>query len=72
MTDNDRESDSDVSPSVQIERPHNGETGTAERLALNRTGSFEWDLDARTLDIDVAGLLVFGMDPRTRSPGRGI
>ncbi|MFJ4499612.1 SpoIIE family protein phosphatase [Streptomyces sp. NPDC088864] len=40
-----------------------GETGTAERLALNRTGSFEWDLDARTLDIDTAGLLVFGLDP---------
>lgn len=40
-----------------------GETGTAERLALNRTGSFEWDLDARTLDIDEAGLLVFGLDP---------
>lgn len=68
MTDNDRESDSDASPHVQIERPHNGETGTAERLALNRTGSFEWDLDARTLDIDAAGLLVFGVDPRTRSP----
>lgn len=39
------------------------ETGTAERLALNRTGSFEWDLDAGTMDIDEAGLLVFGVDP---------
>ncbi|THA68648.1 protein phosphatase [Streptomyces sp. A0958] len=39
------------------------ETGTAERLALNRTGSFEWDLDAGTIDIDEAGLLVFGVDP---------
>ncbi|MEU3225248.1 SpoIIE family protein phosphatase [Streptomyces sp. NPDC006976] len=40
-----------------------GETGTAERLAMNRTGSFEWDLGAGTLDIDEAGLLVFGLDP---------
>ncbi|MFC8535641.1 SpoIIE family protein phosphatase [Streptomyces sp. NPDC057249] len=40
-----------------------GETGTAERLALNRTGSFEWDLDGWTLDVDEAGLLVFGLDP---------
>ncbi|MFD7969653.1 SpoIIE family protein phosphatase [Streptomyces clavifer] len=39
------------------------ETGTAERLAMNRTGSFEWDLDARILDIDEAGLMVFGVDP---------
>lgn len=39
------------------------ETGTAERLALNRTGSFEWDLDAGTMDIDEAGLLVFGVAP---------
>ncbi|MFF7339925.1 SpoIIE family protein phosphatase [Streptomyces sp. NPDC008163] len=39
------------------------ETDTAERLALNRTGSFDWDLDARTLDMDEAGLLVFGLDP---------
>ncbi|MGC4948692.1 SpoIIE family protein phosphatase [Streptomyces sp. DT224] len=40
-----------------------GETGTAERLALNRTGSFEWDLETWTLDVDEAGLLVFGLDP---------
>ncbi|MGW2474078.1 SpoIIE family protein phosphatase [Streptomyces sp. NPDC001665] len=40
-----------------------GETDTAERLALNRTGSFDWDLDARTLDVDEAGLLVLGVDP---------
>lgn len=40
-----------------------GETGTAERLAMNRTGSFDWDLDAWTLDVDEAGLLVFGLDP---------
>lgn len=32
---------------------------------MNRTGSFEWDLDAGTLDIDEAGLMVFGMDPDT-------
>ncbi|MGQ4486149.1 SpoIIE family protein phosphatase [Streptomyces sp. SAS_281] len=40
-----------------------GETGTAERLALNRTGSFEWDLETWTLDVDEAGLLVLGLDP---------
>ncbi|WP_405940181.1 SpoIIE family protein phosphatase [Streptomyces sp. NBC_00726] len=40
-----------------------GETGTAERLAMNRTGSFDWDLDAWILDVDEAGLLVFGLDP---------
>ncbi|NEC63268.1 SpoIIE family protein phosphatase [Streptomyces sp. SID9727] len=44
-------------------RAPTGETGTAERLALNRTGSFEWDLDTWTLDVDEAGLLVFGLDP---------
>lgn len=56
---------------MQLDRRHNGETGTAERLALNRTGSFEWDLDARTLDIDVVGLLVFGVDPDTFTPAPG-
>ncbi|WP_405901332.1 SpoIIE family protein phosphatase [Streptomyces sp. NBC_00727] len=45
------------------DRTPGGESVTAERLALNRTGSFEWDLDAGTLDIDEAGLLVFGLDP---------
>lgn len=29
---------------------------------MNRTGSFEWDLDARTVDVDEAGLMVFGLD----------
>ncbi|WP_326624706.1 MULTISPECIES: SpoIIE family protein phosphatase [unclassified Streptomyces] len=71
MTDNDRTPDADDSPRVQLDRRHNGETGTAQRLALNRTGSFEWDLDARTLDIDVAGLLVFGVDPDTFTPRPG-
>ncbi|KPC84022.1 MULTISPECIES: SpoIIE family protein phosphatase [unclassified Streptomyces] len=61
MTDSSRRAD-DAASRLRIERRAAGETGTAERLALNRTGSFEWDLDARTLDVDEAGLLVFGLD----------
>lgn len=72
MTDHDREPDSDHTPRLQIDRPYSGETGTEERLALNRTGSFEWDLDARSLDIDAAGLLVFGLDPEEFTPDPGI
>ncbi|MDT9683523.1 SpoIIE family protein phosphatase [Streptomyces sp. TRM76323] len=45
------------------EREHGGEIGPAERLAMNRTGSFDWDLASGTIDVDVAGLLVFGQDP---------
>ncbi|URM92833.1 SpoIIE family protein phosphatase [Streptomyces sp. MRC013] len=45
------------------ERGHGGEIGPAERLAMNRTGSFDWDLGSGTIDVDVAGLLVFGQDP---------
>ncbi|WP_392675414.1 SpoIIE family protein phosphatase [Streptomyces sp. LN785] len=67
----DQEPDSEATPRLRIDRPYDGETGTAERLALNRTGSFEWDLDARTLNIDVAGLLVFGLDPDNFSPHPG-
>lgn len=63
MTDHDRPPIIPARPRLSVEKTHNGETGTAERLAMNRTGSFEWDLDARTLDIDEAGLLVFGLDP---------
>ena len=50
MTDDDR-------------RTHSGEIGPTERLAMNRTGSFDWDLDTRSIDVDEAGLLVFGVDP---------
>lgn len=64
MTDSARRAD-DAASRLRIERRAAGATGTAERLALNRTGSFEWDLDARTLDIDEAGLLVFGLDTAT-------
>ncbi|MEU7281680.1 SpoIIE family protein phosphatase [Streptomyces sp. NPDC045431] len=46
-------------------RAHSGEIGTPERLAMNRTGSFDWDLDAGTIDVDEAGLLVFGVAPGT-------
>ncbi|MEU6934128.1 SpoIIE family protein phosphatase [Streptomyces sp. NPDC046385] len=38
-----------------------GEIGPTERLAMNRTGSFDWDLDTGTIDVDAAGLLVFGV-----------
>ncbi|MFE7749550.1 SpoIIE family protein phosphatase [Streptomyces sp. NPDC057428] len=64
MTDSSRRED-DSTSRLRFDGRHAGETGTEERLALNRTGSFEWDLDNRTLDIDDAGLLVFGMDPST-------
>ncbi|MGW5419448.1 SpoIIE family protein phosphatase [Streptomyces sp. NPDC003943] len=40
---------------------HGGEIRPAERLAMNRTGSFDWDLDTGTIDVDDAGLLVFGL-----------
>ncbi|MFI9741391.1 SpoIIE family protein phosphatase [Streptomyces sp. NPDC052494] len=43
----------------------NGEIGPAERLAMNRTGSFDWDLDTGTIDVDESGLLVFGLAPDT-------
>ncbi|MER5554782.1 SpoIIE family protein phosphatase [Streptomyces sp. NPDC002793] len=65
MTDSSRRADDDAAPRLRPDRHNAGETGTAERLAMNRTGSFEWDLDARTVDIDEAGLLVFGLDPAT-------
>lgn len=52
MTDDDRHTRS-------------GEIGPAERLAMNRTGSFDWDLDTSTIDVDEAGLLVFGLAPDT-------
>ncbi|MEV6265318.1 SpoIIE family protein phosphatase [Streptomyces sp. NPDC051784] len=60
MTDSSRRADDDP---ASRPRPARGRTGTSERLAMNRTGSFEWDLDAGTVDIDEAGLLVFGLDP---------
>ncbi|MFJ8870874.1 SpoIIE family protein phosphatase [Streptomyces sp. NPDC102473] len=61
MTDSSRRDD-DPASWLRLERRHAGETGTTERLAMNRTGSFEWDLDARTVDVDEAGLMVFGLD----------
>ncbi|AGJ59213.1 SpoIIE family protein phosphatase [[Kitasatospora] papulosa] len=65
MTDSSRRADGDALSRLPLERHRAGETGTVERLALNRTGSFEWDLDARTVDVDDAGLMVFGLDPAT-------
>ncbi|MER6120381.1 SpoIIE family protein phosphatase [Streptomyces sp. NPDC001743] len=63
MTDHDRPPIVPGPPRLPGGRADSGETATAERLAINRAGSFEWDLDARTLDIDEPGLLVFGLDP---------
>ncbi|MFJ8752507.1 SpoIIE family protein phosphatase [Streptomyces sp. NPDC102441] len=65
MTDSSRRADDEAASRFRLERRHAGETGIAERLALNRTGSFEWDLDARTVDVDEAGLMVFGLDSAT-------
>ncbi|MFB8110776.1 SpoIIE family protein phosphatase [[Kitasatospora] papulosa] len=65
MTDSSRRADGDALSRLPLERHRAGETGTVERLALNRTGSFEWDLDARTVDVDDAGLMVFGLDSET-------
>ncbi|MER5897862.1 SpoIIE family protein phosphatase [Streptomyces sp. NPDC001876] len=65
MTDHPRRADSKAPPPLRSDGTGSSETGTAERLAMNRTGSFEWDLDAGTLDIDEAGLMVFGLDPDT-------
>ncbi|MEU8519903.1 SpoIIE family protein phosphatase [Streptomyces sp. NBC_01216] len=44
-------------------RARSGEIAPTERLAMNRTGSFDWDLDTGTIDVDEAGLLVFGLSP---------
>ncbi|MEV6077457.1 SpoIIE family protein phosphatase [Streptomyces sp. NPDC052069] len=60
MTHYQRRRDTEAPP---IARTRSGETGPTERPAMSRTGSFEWDLKARTLDIDDAGLMVFGVDP---------
>ncbi|MFB8028413.1 MULTISPECIES: SpoIIE family protein phosphatase [unclassified Streptomyces] len=61
MTDSSRRDD-DPASWLRLERLHTGRTRPTERLAMNRTGSFEWDLDARTVDVDEAGLMVFGLD----------
>ncbi|MFF2503033.1 SpoIIE family protein phosphatase [Streptomyces sp. NPDC058067] len=39
------------------------EIALGERLALNRVGSFEWDLEEGTLELDAAGLAVFDLRP---------
>ncbi|MGW0790463.1 SpoIIE family protein phosphatase [Streptomyces sp. NPDC002911] len=65
MTDSSQRADGEATPWRRPDRRHAGETGIAERLAMNRTGSFEWDLDARTIDVDESGLMVFGLDPAT-------
>ncbi|WP_031081205.1 SpoIIE family protein phosphatase, partial [Streptomyces sp. NRRL WC-3549] len=64
MTDSSRQAeDTAIPPLLRFVRGPRGGTGPTERLALNRTGTFEWDLDARTLDVDEAGLAVFDVDP---------
>ncbi|MFJ4965434.1 SpoIIE family protein phosphatase [Streptomyces sp. NPDC088729] len=63
MTDDDeRRLDSDADPARRAGRKPDGEILPTERLAMNRTGSFEWDVATGVLDIDDAGLAVFGMD----------
>ncbi|AXG82259.1 SpoIIE family protein phosphatase [Streptomyces paludis] len=37
--------------------------GADQRLALNRMGSFDWDLESGTFDLDDAGLAVFDLRP---------
>ncbi|MFF4169494.1 SpoIIE family protein phosphatase [Streptomyces sp. NPDC001744] len=44
-------------------RTRSGEIGPAQWLAMNRTGSFDWDLDTGRIDVDESGLLVFGVVP---------
>ncbi|MFF1569748.1 SpoIIE family protein phosphatase [Streptomyces sp. NPDC058293] len=39
------------------------EVGLGERLALNRVGTFEWDLSEGTFELDAAGLAVYDMGP---------
>ncbi|MDT0431098.1 MULTISPECIES: SpoIIE family protein phosphatase [Streptomyces] len=64
MTDSSRQTEETaIPPRLRFARGPSDDTGIAERLALNRTGTFEWDLDARTLDVDEAGLAVFDVDP---------
>ncbi|MGW3091371.1 SpoIIE family protein phosphatase [Streptomyces sp. NPDC001108] len=65
MTDHDQQPSTSVPSHLLFERVHSSEIGTAQRLAMNRTGSFEWDVEAGTLDMDDAGLLVFGLNPQT-------
>ncbi|WP_326763603.1 SpoIIE family protein phosphatase [Streptomyces sp. NBC_01591] len=65
MTDHDQQPSTSVPPRLLIGKSHNGENATAQRLAMNRTGSFEWDVRTGTVDMDDAGLLVFGLDPQT-------
>ncbi|MFJ7156004.1 SpoIIE family protein phosphatase [Streptomyces sp. NPDC101118] len=37
--------------------------GPGERLALNKMGSFDWDLDSGRLDLDAGALSVFDLEP---------
>lgn len=37
--------------------------GLGDRLALNKTGTFDWDLDRETLELDACGLEVFDLRP---------
>ncbi|MFB7757873.1 PAS domain-containing protein, partial [Streptomyces sp. NPDC056121] len=39
------------------------EIGLGERLALNRVGTFEWDLPEGTFELDAAGLAVYDIEP---------
>ncbi|MER7762449.1 SpoIIE family protein phosphatase [Streptomyces sp. NPDC097619] len=39
------------------------EIGPGARLALNRMGSFVWDLDDGSMELDAGGMVVFDFDP---------
>ncbi|UWE09543.1 SpoIIE family protein phosphatase [Actinacidiphila bryophytorum] len=52
-----------VGPVLGLDRPPESEIGPGERLALNGMGSFDWNLDRGTFELDAAGLRVFDLLP---------
>lgn len=70
MTEHAGSTDPVPTPLRRDDPEQNGGIGTLQRLAMNRTGSFDWDLETRTLHMDDAGLLVFGVDPATFDASR--
>ncbi|SEO96122.1 PAS domain S-box-containing protein [Actinacidiphila rubida] len=52
-----------VGPPASRRRVPPPEIGPGERLAINGMGSFDWDLDQGTFDLDEIGLEVFDLRP---------
>ncbi|MFE9256184.1 SpoIIE family protein phosphatase [Streptomyces sp. NPDC006879] len=50
-------------PEPALEDAHGPVRSARERLALNRMGSFDWDLQAGTFNLDAPGLAVFDLTP---------